>query len=82
MFKKRLFGPSRDEMTGWIQRQSEELHNVNSLSSTIRMMRSRRMRWAGHVAQIGKTRNARWLMRREPEKRKENSGKTKIWLCI
>jgi hypothetical protein len=48
---RRIFGPKRDELTGILRRlHNEELHNLYSGPSTIRMMKSRRMRCAGHVA--------------------------------
>jgi hypothetical protein len=47
----RIFGPKRDEVTGgWRKLHNEELHNLYSSPSIIRMIMSRRMRWAGHVA--------------------------------
>jgi hypothetical protein len=46
-----IFGPKRDEGTGgWRKLHNEELHNLYSSSNIIRMIKSRRMRWAGHVA--------------------------------
>jgi hypothetical protein len=46
---RRIFGPKRDEMTGdWRKLHNEELHNFYSSTDIIKMMRSRRMRWAGH----------------------------------
>jgi hypothetical protein len=51
---KRIFGPKRDEVTGvCIKQHNEELHKLYSLLSIIRMMKSRRMRCAGHVARMG-----------------------------
>jgi hypothetical protein len=48
---RRIFKPKRDEVTkGWRKLHNEELHNLYSLPSTIRMAKLRRMRWAGHVA--------------------------------
>jgi hypothetical protein len=47
--------------------QSEELHNLYSLSSIIRIIESRRMRWAGHVARIGEKRNVYRLLVGKPE---------------
>jgi hypothetical protein len=48
---RRIFGPKRDEVTGdWRKLHNEELHNLYSLPNIIRMIKSRRMRWAGHVA--------------------------------
>jgi hypothetical protein len=52
---RRIFGPKRDEVTGvWRKLHNEELHNLYSSASIIRMIKSRRMRWAGHVAQMGR----------------------------
>jgi hypothetical protein len=48
---RRVFGPKRDEVTGGSRKiYNEEIHNLFSLSNTIRMIKSRRMRWAQHVA--------------------------------
>jgi hypothetical protein len=51
---ERLFGPKRDEVMGeWRKLRSEELHNLYSSLDIIRQIKSRRMRWAGHVACMG-----------------------------
>jgi hypothetical protein len=56
---RRIFGPKRDEVTGgWRKLHNEELHNLYSSPSIIRMTKSRKMRWAGHVARMGEKRNA------------------------
>jgi hypothetical protein len=48
---RRIFGLKRDEETGgWRKLHNEELHNLESSPSIIRMIKSRRMRWTGHVA--------------------------------
>jgi hypothetical protein len=48
---RRIFGPKRDEVTGeWRKLHNEELRDLYSSPSTIRIIESRRMRWAGHVA--------------------------------
>jgi hypothetical protein len=48
---KKIFVPKRNEVTGgWRKLHNEELHNLYSLPSVIRMIKSRRIRWAGHVA--------------------------------
>jgi hypothetical protein len=50
-----IFGPKRDEETGgWRKLHDEDLHNLYSSPSTIRMIKSREMRWAGHIARMGK----------------------------
>jgi hypothetical protein len=49
-----VFGPKRDEVTGeWRKRHNEELHNLYSSPTIVRVIKSRRIRWAGHVARIG-----------------------------
>jgi hypothetical protein len=54
---RRILGLRRDEVTGgWRKLQNEELHNLYLSSFIIRGNRSRRMRWAGHVACTGKMR--------------------------
>jgi hypothetical protein len=51
---KRIFGPKMDEVTGgWRKLHNEELHDLYSCPSIIRIIKWRRMRWAGHVARIG-----------------------------
>jgi hypothetical protein len=54
---KRVKRALRDGVTrGWRKLHNEELHNLYSLPSIIRIIKSRRMRWAGHVAQMGEKR--------------------------
>jgi hypothetical protein len=51
---RRIFGPKRDEMTGeWRTLHNKELHDLYSSPSIIRIIKSRRMRWVGHVARMG-----------------------------
>jgi hypothetical protein len=54
---KRIFGPKRIKVTGgWRKLHNEELHNLYSSPSIIRMIKSRRIKWAGHVAQMERRR--------------------------
>jgi hypothetical protein len=56
---RRMFQQKRDEVTGgWRKLHNEELHKLYSSPSIIRMIKSRRMRWAGHLARIGEKRKA------------------------
>jgi hypothetical protein len=56
---KRIFGPKRNEVTGgWRKLHNEELHNLYSSPSQIRMKKSKRVTWAGHVVRMGEKRNA------------------------
>jgi hypothetical protein len=60
---RRIFGSKRDEVTGeWRKLQSEELNNLYSSSNIGRVIKSRRMRWAGHVARIGERRDIYWVV--------------------
>jgi hypothetical protein len=65
---RRIFGPKRDGvMGGWRKLHNEELHNLYSKPSIIRIIKLRRMRWAGHVAQMGEKRNVYRLLVGKPE---------------
>jgi hypothetical protein len=73
---RRIFWSKRDEVTGgWRKLHNEELHNLYSSRSIIIMIKSRRMRWAGHIARMGRKLMliAYWWKTR----RKENTRKTK-----
>ena len=51
----RVFGPKGDELTGeWRKLRNEELNDLYSLPSIVRVVKARRMRWAGHVARMGR----------------------------
>jgi hypothetical protein len=72
-----MFGPKRGEVTGgWRELHSEELHSLYSSPSIIRMIKSRRVRWAGHIARMGEKRNA-YKDISGKARRKETTGKTK-----
>jgi hypothetical protein len=65
---RRIFGPKRDEVTGdWRKLHNEELHNLYSSPNIIRMIETRSMRWTGHVARMGETRNACRILVGKPE---------------
>jgi hypothetical protein len=52
-----VFGPKRDEVTGeWRKLHNEELNDLSSLPNIVRVVKSQRMRWAGHVARMGEDR--------------------------
>jgi hypothetical protein len=60
---RRIFGPKRDGVTGeWRKLHNKELHDLYSSSSVIRIIKSTRMIWAGHVARMREKRNAYRLL--------------------
>jgi hypothetical protein len=68
MVLRKICGPKRDELTGdWRKLHNKELHNLYSLPNIIRMIKSRRMRWAGHVARIGEKQNAYRILVGKPD---------------
>jgi hypothetical protein len=65
---RRIFGPKRDEVTGgWRKLHNEELHDLYSSPSTVRVIKARKMRWAGHVACMGEVRGAYNILVGRPE---------------
>jgi hypothetical protein len=67
---RRIFGPNWDEVTGdWKKLHNEELHVLYSSPSIIRVIKARRMRWAGNVARMGELRGAYNILVGRPEGR-------------
>jgi hypothetical protein len=65
---RRIFGPKRDEVTrAWRKMHNEELHNLYSSPSIIRMIKLKRMRLAGHVGRMRKKRNAYRILVGKPD---------------
>jgi hypothetical protein len=65
---RRIFEKKGDEVTGeWRKLHNEDLHDVYSSPSIIRITKSRRMRWAGHVVRMGKKRNSYRFLVSKPE---------------
>jgi len=71
---RRIFGHKRDKVTGeWRKLHNEELNDLYSLPNIMRVIKSRRMRWAGHVAPMGERRGVYRVLVRKPE------GRTPLW---
>jgi hypothetical protein len=78
---RRIFGPRRDEVTGgWRKLHNDGLHNLYSLLNVIRMVKLRRLRCAGHVAQMGKKRNACRLLVGKPERKRPVGRQRRRWV--
>jgi hypothetical protein len=75
---RRIFGPTRDEGE-WRKLHSGELHNLYTLPDTIRQIKSRRMRWAGHVARMGEGRNVYRVLVGKPEGKRPLERPRRRW---
>jgi hypothetical protein len=75
-----IFGPKRDEVTGDWRKLLEELHNFYFSQNIIRMIKLRRMRWAGRIACIGEVRNVYKVLVGKQEEEKA-FGRPRL-LCI
>jgi hypothetical protein len=65
---RRIFGPKKDEVKGeWRKLHNEELKDLYSLPNLVRVIKSKRMRWAGHVARMGEGRCAYGVLVGQPE---------------
>jgi hypothetical protein len=79
--RRRIFGPKRDEVTGeWRKLHNKELRYLYSSPSIIRIIKSRRMRWAGHVARMGEKRNAYRLLVGKPEGKRPLGRSRRRWV--
>jgi hypothetical protein len=78
---RRIFGPKRDGvMGGWRKLHNEELHNLYSSPSILRIIKSRRMRWAGHVARMGEKRNVYRLLVGKAEGKRPLGRPRRRWM--
>jgi len=77
---RRIFGPKRDEVTGeWRKLHNEELNDLSTSPNFVRMIISRRMRWAGHVARIGEGRGVYRVLVGKPEGRRPLGKPRRRW---
>ena len=81
---RRIFGPRRDEVTGeWRRLHNEELNDLYSSPNIVRVIKSRRMRWAGHVARMGEERRVyRVLVGKLEGRRPLGRPRSRWWIIL
>jgi hypothetical protein len=78
---RRIFGSTRDEVTGeWRKMHNKELRDLYSSLSIIIKIKSRRMRWAGHAARMGEKRHAYRLLVGNPQEKRPLGRQRRRWV--
>ena len=78
---RRIFGPRRDEVTGdWRRLHNEEINVLYSSPNIVRVIKSRRMRWAGHVARMGEERGGYRVLVGKPEGKRPVGRPRRRWV--
>jgi len=81
MVLRRIFGPTRDEVTWeWWRLHNEELNDLYSSPNIVRVIKSRRMRWAGHLARMGEERRVYRVLVEKPEGKKPLGRPRRRWV--
>ena len=77
---RKVFGPKRDEVTGeWRKPHNEELNDLYSLPIIVQVIKSRRMRWAGHAARMGEDRGVQKMLVGKPEGKRPLGRPKRRW---
>ena len=77
---RRVFGPKRDEVTGeWRKFHNKELSDLYSLPNIVRVVKSRRMRWVGHVVRMGEGRGVHRVLVGKPEGKRPLGRPRRRW---
>jgi hypothetical protein len=76
---RRIFGPKREVDGSWKKLHNEELHSLHSLPNTVRVIKSRKLRWAGHVARMGEGRNVYRVLVGRPEGKRPLGIPSRRW---
>jgi hypothetical protein len=77
---RRVFGPKGDEVTGeWRRLHNEELNDLYSIPNNLRVIKARRMRWAGHVARMGEGRGVHKVLVGKPEGKRPLGRSRRRW---
>jgi len=81
MVLRRIFGPREDEVRGELRRlNNEELNDLYSSPNIVRVIKSRRMRWAGHVARMGEEREVFRVLVGKPEVKRPLERPRRRWV--
>jgi len=81
MVLRRIFRPRRDEVTGELRRlHNDELNDLYSSPNIVRMIKSRRMKWAGHVARMGEERGVYRVLVGKPEGKRPLGRPRRRWV--
>jgi transcription termination factor 2 len=76
---RRIFGPKREEDGSWRKLHNDELHSLYSSPNIVRVIKSRRIRWAGHVAHMGEGRGVYRVLVGRPECKKPLGRPRRRW---
>jgi hypothetical protein len=76
---RRIFGPKREEDGSWRKLHNDELHDLYSSPNIVTVIKSRRMRWAGHVALMGEGRGAYRVLVGRPEGKRPLKRRRRRW---
>jgi hypothetical protein len=76
---RRIFGPKREEDGSWRKLHNDELHSLYSSPNFIRVIKSRKLRWARHVARMGEGRAVYRILVGKPEGKKPLGRRRRRW---
>jgi hypothetical protein len=76
---RKIFGPKRDEEGSWKKLHNDELHSLYSSLNIVRVIKSRRIRWAGHVARMGEGRDVYKVLIGRPEGKRPLGKPRRRW---
>jgi hypothetical protein len=76
---RRIFGPKREEDGSWGKLHDDELHNLYSSPNIVKVIKSRRMRWAGHVARMGEGRGVYGVLVGGPKDKRPLGRPRRSW---
>jgi hypothetical protein len=76
---RRIFGPKREVDVSWRKLHNDELHDLYSSPNIFRVIKARKMRWAGHVARMGEGRSAYMVLVGRPEGKRPLGRSRRRW---